>query len=98
MTLGWSFEKLAKTSNVAVASVYLLERMGTAGPEDDASIWDVLNKHLAERSQHVAAENLSNQPILKMWSGSVQLGIPWRYEPLERTVRAVEVALSNLER
>jgi len=56
MSLGWSFEKLAKESGVAVASAYLLERMGTAGPEEDAKMWDALNKHLLERSQSVATE------------------------------------------
>ena len=56
MSLGWSFERFAKESGVAVASVYLLERMGTAGPEDDAKMWDALNKHLLERSRSVATE------------------------------------------
>ena len=38
ITVGWSHEQLARASGVSVASVYLLERMGTAGPEDDTRI------------------------------------------------------------
>ena len=55
-SLGWSFEQLAKESGVEVASVYLLERLGTAGPDDDARMWDILNKHLLERSQGAAVQ------------------------------------------
>ena len=42
MTIGWSREQLASASSVSVASVYLLERMGTSGPEDDARIRSTL--------------------------------------------------------
>ena len=65
MSLGWSIEKLAKESRVTVASVYLLERMGTAGPEDDAKMWDVLNGRLAERSPEAAGRTQVPQLILK---------------------------------
>jgi hypothetical protein len=47
--LGWSHERLARASNVDVASVYLLERMGTAGPEDDARIRRGLSQGKGER-------------------------------------------------
>lgn len=43
---GWSREDLAKRSGVHIASVYLIERVGTAGPEDDALMLRVL---LADR-------------------------------------------------
>ena len=36
--LGWTVERLAEQSGVSIASVYLLERLGTAGPDDDARI------------------------------------------------------------
>lgn len=42
LLLGWSRENLAKRSGVPIASVYLIERMGTAGPEDDALMVRVL--------------------------------------------------------
>ena len=51
MGLGWSIEKLANESGVAVASIYLLERMGSAGPEDDGKVRDTLNRRFAERVQ-----------------------------------------------
>lgn len=38
MMLGWSREELAKRSGVSFASVYLIERMETAGAQDDALI------------------------------------------------------------
>lgn len=40
--LGWSKEDLARRSGVPFASVCLLERMGTAGPEGDALMTRVL--------------------------------------------------------
>jgi transcriptional regulator with XRE-family HTH domain len=42
--LGWSREQLAHASRVSVAAVYLFERMGTAGAEDDARIRNALAK------------------------------------------------------
>lgn len=42
IALGWSREQLARASEVDVAAVYLFERMGTAGAEDDARIRSAL--------------------------------------------------------
>lgn len=47
----WSREDLARRSGVSIASVYLIERLGTAGPEDDALIARVL-----------LADRLANEP------------------------------------
>lgn len=44
VSFGWSREKLAHKSGVEVAAVYLLERTGTAGSEDDTKILNALDK------------------------------------------------------
>jgi len=49
---------LAKRSGVAVASVYLIERMGTAGPEDDALMVRAL---LADRKSKSFTRRLVNE-------------------------------------
>jgi DNA-directed RNA polymerase specialized sigma24 family protein len=36
--LGWSPERLARASGVPVSSVYMLARLGSAGPEHDERI------------------------------------------------------------
>jgi len=54
MLVGWSREQLARASGVSVAAVYLLERMGTAGLEDDAQIRNVLAQR---RSEHTRRNN-----------------------------------------
>ena len=54
MTVGWSREQLARASGVSVASVYLLERMGTAGPDDDSQIRDSLAREKAEHARRNA--------------------------------------------
>ena len=56
MGLGWLPEQLAQKSGVSTASVYLLERMGTAGPEDDARIRNTLTKGQVERSRRTLAK------------------------------------------
>jgi transcriptional regulator with XRE-family HTH domain len=47
--LGWSRERLASESGVSVASVYLVERMQTAGLSDDARIRDALVLALVQK-------------------------------------------------
>ena len=42
IALGWSREQLAQASEVDVAAVYLFERMGSAGAQDDARIRSAL--------------------------------------------------------
>lgn len=49
ITLGWSHERLARVSGVATASVYLLERMGNIGSEDDMRVRNALDQGLAQR-------------------------------------------------
>ena len=49
MRLGWSREDLARYSGVNVASVYLLERLGSSTESDDARIRDALARGLAAR-------------------------------------------------
>jgi len=49
MTLGWSQEHLARVSSVTTASVYLLERMGTVGSDDDLRIRSALDQGLAKQ-------------------------------------------------
>lgn len=56
MSVGWSREQLARASGVSVAAVYLLERMGTAGPEDDARIRTVLAQGRVEHVRHHAVD------------------------------------------
>lgn len=50
LLLGWSREDLAKRSGVPIASVFLNERMGTAGPEDDGLMVRVLLADQRSRS------------------------------------------------
>lgn len=50
LTVGWSREDLARISGVEIASIYLLERLGTAGPRDDKRIQDALADGLAKQS------------------------------------------------
>ena len=50
ITLGWSREHLAQISGVQVAAIYLLERLGSAGPEDDQRIRDAIADGLAEQA------------------------------------------------
>jgi len=49
--LGWSHEQLARLSGVSVASVYLLERLGTAGPDDDTRIRNKLAHGKAQNNK-----------------------------------------------
>lgn len=42
IAVGWTREQLAMASGVSVAAVYLFERMGTAGVDDDARIRNAL--------------------------------------------------------
>jgi len=49
MTLGWSHEHLARISSVTTASVYLLERMGAVGSDDDRRIRSALDQGLAQQ-------------------------------------------------
>ncbi|RYE93865.1 MAG: XRE family transcriptional regulator [Oxalobacteraceae bacterium] len=58
LLLGWSREDLAKRSGVPIASVYLIERMGTAGPEDDGLMIRVL---LADRKSKSLKRLLVNE-------------------------------------
>lgn len=52
--LGWSREQLAQVSGVSLASVYLFERMGTAGLEDDARIRNGLAQGKVSKARVVA--------------------------------------------
>ena len=61
MTLGWSREQLARASGVSAASVYLLERLGSAGPEDDARIRNGLAQGKADYARR-NARPASNDP------------------------------------
>ena len=49
MTLGWSHEHLARVSSVTTASVYVLERLGAVGSEDDLRIRRALDQGLAQQ-------------------------------------------------
>jgi transcriptional regulator with XRE-family HTH domain len=49
ISLGWSRERLAVESGVSVASIYLLERALTAGPDEDARIREALVVALVRR-------------------------------------------------
>ena len=49
ITLGWSHEHLARVSGVATASVYLLERTGNIGSDDDVRIRNALDQGFAQR-------------------------------------------------
>lgn len=46
MRLGWSREDLARYSGVSVASVYLIERIGSSTESDDANMRDALTRGL----------------------------------------------------
>ena len=56
---GWSREKLAHESGVQVSSVYLLERLGTAGPEDDAKVFNTLARCHLDRLRLSRLERVS---------------------------------------
>lgn len=49
MKLGWSREDLARYSGVNVASVYVLERLGSSTEQDDARMRDALARGFAAR-------------------------------------------------
>lgn len=51
LSLGWSYEQLARASMVEVASIYLLERTGTAGQHDDILIRHTLAREKAKRAR-----------------------------------------------
>ena len=48
MMLGWTREQLAQMSGVSLASVYLFERMGTAGSNEDVRIRNALAQAKAD--------------------------------------------------
>ncbi len=50
MRLGWSEARLAKESGVTIASVFLVERLGTAGTADDLRISEALERNVAAQS------------------------------------------------
>jgi transcriptional regulator with XRE-family HTH domain len=54
--LGWSEAKLAKESGVTVASIFLIERLGTAGLTDDLRVLEALERNLAAQSSFVFKE------------------------------------------
>lgn len=58
MTLGWSREHLARVSGVSVAAVYLLERLGYSGSNDELRIREAL-------TQGKAASTNSNVEMLR---------------------------------
>ena len=53
ISIGWSRKQLSRASDVSVASIYLLERMGTAGPEDDLRIRTVLARLKTKHGRQV---------------------------------------------
>jgi hypothetical protein len=54
MLLGWSETYLAKVSGVSAASIYLIERMGSAGDVDDGLIRAALAHGKEERFRRVS--------------------------------------------
>ena len=42
--LGWSRDRLAGASDVPLSAIYLLERLGSAGSEDDKRILQALTR------------------------------------------------------
>lgn len=54
MRLGWSREDLARYSGVSVASVYLIERLGSSSENDDARMRDALARALAARGAELS--------------------------------------------
>jgi len=69
VNLGWSREQLARASGVTVAAVYLLERMGYAGSEDDARV----RKSLAEgKAKHATPHaDLNTEGFVQSASNNV---------------------------
>ena len=61
MTVGWSREQLAQASGVEVSAVYLLERMGSASPEDDARMRTALAQRKAEHGRRSAQPDANEQ-------------------------------------
>ena len=59
ISLGWSREQLARASGVSVVAIYLLERMGAAGSEDDTRIQNALAQG---KSSMIGAASVSMQP------------------------------------
>ncbi len=59
IAVGWTREQLAVASNVSVSAIYLLERVGTAGPEDDVRIRAALAQAELERARpnHIILED-----------------------------------------
>ncbi len=49
--IGWSRDQLAEASNVPVSSIYLLERLGTAGTQDDKQILAALKRADIQRDK-----------------------------------------------
>lgn len=49
MRLGWSREDLARYSGVSIASIYLVERLGSATEADNERIHDALVRGLAQQ-------------------------------------------------
>ncbi len=47
--LGWSRDQLAEASDVPVSSIYLLERLGSAGEQDDKRILAALERAEVQR-------------------------------------------------
>ena len=63
--LGWSHERLARASGVTVAAVYLLERLGSAGLEDDARIRNSLAEEKAKQvAPHVRLKTTEFEQIV----------------------------------
>ena len=47
MSLGWSREHLARVSGVSLASIYVLERLGSSGEQEDELTREALANGLA---------------------------------------------------
>jgi transcriptional regulator with XRE-family HTH domain len=62
MKLGWSREDLARYSNVSLASIYLIERLGSATPDDDVRIRNALARGLAKQVSN--SNTRSNDSLL----------------------------------
>ena len=75
-TVGWSREQLAQASGVSLASVYLFERIGTAGSEDDTRIRNALLQAEAdyERRNVRPAANDQRRPQSCQRVGEPDLG------------------------
>lgn len=49
--IGWSRDQLAEASNVPVSSIYLLERLGSAGSQDEKRILAALKRADTQRDK-----------------------------------------------